>query len=352
MEDITNPKSGLSRVAYWFIIISCIIVFLIYFRGLLQPFILALVVWFLIIDLRALIGRIKIGKKPIPKWLRGTLSFIFILSMLGLVEEFLSYNVELIIRKMPEYEKNLQFFYNSIEELSGLSDLSERINEAIQTLKLESYISGLVSSLTSLLGNFVLIVIYLVFLLIEESIFYYKLKAIFPTQRRYEEVTRMLDRINHSINRYLSIKTLISLLTGFLSYIVLFFLEIDFPFLWAFIIFLFNYIPYIGSLIATLLPAFFAVFQYASIWPFVYVLVSVEAVQLLVGNYIEPRVMGKSLNLSPLVVILALSFWGTLWGVLGMVISVPIMSIITLVLAGVPSTRNVAILLSGSGDIE
>ena len=143
-----------------------------------------------------------------------------------------------------------------------------------------------------------------------------------------------------------------SLLTGFLSYIVLLLFGVDFAFLWAFLIFLFNYIPYIGSFVATLLPSIFAVFQFGSFLPFIWIFAGVEAIQVLVGNYIEPRVMGKTLNLSPLVVILALSFWGAIWGILGMLLSVPITSIMVIIMAQFPNTRNIAILLSENADIR
>ena len=162
----------------------------------------------------------------------------------------------------------------------------------------------------------------------------------------------MLNEIFLSTNKYITLKTGISLLTGGLSYVVLLLFGIDYAFLWAFLIFLFNYIPYIGSLIATILPAIFAVIQFGTIWSFVWVFISVEAIQLVVGNYIEPKVMGKSLNLSPLVVVVALSFWGYVWDLLGMFLSVPITSIMLIMLAQFPATRSFAILLTENGNIE
>ena len=143
-----------------------------------------------------------------------------------------------------------------------------------------------------------------------------------------------------------------SLLTGVLSYLVLLLLGVDFPILWAFIIFLFNYIPYVGSLVATLLPALFVIFQKGSFLSFLWVLVAVECVQILVGNYIEPKVMGKTLNLSPLIVILALSFWGAIWGIVGMILSVPIISVLVIIMAHFSSTKSVAIFMSEQGNIE
>jgi predicted PurR-regulated permease PerM len=121
--------------------------------------------------------------------------------------------------------------------------------------------------------------------------------------------------------------------------------------LWAFIIFVFNFIPYVGSFIATFLPSVFAVLQFNSLPQFIWVFLSVQFCQTLVANGIEPKIMGRSLNLSPLVVRITLAIWGTIWGVLGMIISVPVTSILVIVLAQFKETRNIAILLSETGNI-
>ena len=154
------------------------------------------------------------------------------------------------------------------------------------------------------------------------------------------------------MSSYFTIKTLTSLLTGILSYFALLFIGIDAPVFWAFLIFLLNYIPTIGSLLATSFPAIFALFQFGELQPCLLVLVIVGAVQILVGNIIEPRLMGNTLNVSPLVVIIALSFWGFLWGIPGMFLSVPITVMMILFFAEFPATRPIAILLSEKGDLK
>ena len=143
-----------------------------------------------------------------------------------------------------------------------------------------------------------------------------------------------------------------SLITAVISYFIMLAIGVDFPVLWAFIIFILNYIPYIGSLVASLLPSIFAIFQFAEFLPFLYVFLTVEFVQIVVGNYVEPKLMGRTLNLSPLVVIIALSFWGSIWGILGMILSVPIVSVIIIICAQFPSTRSIAIMMTENGSIE
>src|SRR5690606_31093580 len=143
-----------------------------------------------------------------------------------------------------------------------------------------------------------------------------------------------------------------SLLTGLVSYGILLAFGVDFPILWAFLIFLLNFIPYVGSVGATLLPAAFSVLQFQSFVVPLWILIIIASVQIVVGNIVEPRVMGRTLNLSPLGTLLALAFWGLLWGILGMIISVPVTSILVIIASHIPTMRFLAIWLSETGNLD
>jgi predicted PurR-regulated permease PerM len=147
-------------------------------------------------------------------------------------------------------------------------------------------------------------------------------------------------------------KTIISLTTGFASYFALVIIGVDVPVFWAFLIFVFNYIPTIGSIIATFFPAIFALLQFGEFGPAIIVLLLVGSIQVIVGNFVEPKVMGNTLNISPLVVLLALTLWGAIWGITGMLLSVPITVILIIIMSEIPSTRPLAILLSEKGEID
>jgi predicted PurR-regulated permease PerM len=203
-----------------------------------------------------------------------------------------------------------------------------------------------------LFGKALLIIVYTLFLLLEEPYFSQKIKAIYSKRSNYDEVYSILNNIDHSIGRYISIKTLTSLLTGFVSYFILLFIGIDTPMFWAFLMFLMNFIPTIGSLIATIFPTIFAMLQYGELMPGVWVLVSIGAVQLIIGNYIDPKLTGDTLNVSPLVVILGLSFWGAIWGIIGMILSVPISVMLITIFSHIPATRSISVLLSKNGIIN
>ncbi len=348
----SKDQIRLKRIAYWVIIIAAILAFLIYFQKLLKPFFLALVFWYFIREIRTLLGKITIKGKNMPRWIRGTLALVIVLALIGFMGDLLARNIEQIINQIPRYNKIEDNFLNEFGQNIGMEDLGAKLDKWMEDINISRFLSNILNSLSSTIGNMVMIIIYVIFLLIEEVIFARKIKLISESNQQYNNIHILLEQINHSINRYVLMKTVVSISTGVMSYIALLLLRVDYPILWAFIIFLFNYIPYVGSLVATLLPAIFAIFQFNNGLYFVYVFLVVEAIQILNGNYIEPWIMGKSLNLSPLVVVLSLTIWGAIWGVLGMILSVPIMSVLTIIMAQFPNTKNIAILLSETGNID
>ena len=213
-------------------------------------------------------------------------------------------------------------------------------------------LTGIFSSITDVIGNTFMIVIYLLFIVLEEAKFTTKLRKIFSDKADYTRYMGIFQKIGTSISEYLRLKAFVSLITGVMSFIALYFIGVEAPVFWAFLIFVFNFIPTIGSLVGTTFPAVFSLLQFGELLPFILVLAIVGAIQIIVGNLIEPRLMGSSMNISPLVTIFSLTLWGYIWGVIGMVLSVPITVIIIIVFSHFESTKNFAILLSEKGDIQ
>jgi len=344
--------NNLQKAAYWFIILTGLVVFLIYFRSLLEPIVLAMVLWYLIRTARKYIGRLQIKGNEMPLWVQRLLATLLVFLIAFLIYQVLSVNIRLISENADKYDENLTRMLGKARADPRFGEYVSQIEQGIKELNYRDLVSGVFSSLSTAIGNFTLVVVYVVFFVFEENFFDQKVAAVFQRKGKKKSFMHVVSHVSTAVNKYFTVKTEMSLLTAVLSYVTMLLLGVDFPLLWAFIIFILNYIPYVGSLVASLLPAIFAVFQYGAFWPFIYVLAAVEAIQILVGNYVEPRVMGKSLNLSPLVVIISLSFWGTIWGVLGMILSVPIVSVIVIICAQFPSTRSIAIMLSENGNIE
>lgn len=348
--DLTSEN--LKKTAYWTIILSGAVIGLIYFRAFLEPIVLALLVWYLIRTTRKYIAKFSINGKALPHWLQRVVAFVLTFSFIYAIYQIISVNISLIADNSDTYDRNLQLFLARMHEFSQKYDFLPNVEEAIEKIDYQSILSSTLGSLSVALGNFTLVVVYVIFFLIEENYLDEKLLRMFQKEGSRKNVSVIFERISSAINKYFTVKTEVSLLTAIVSYVLLLILGVDFPVLWAFIIFVLNYIPYVGSLVATLLPAIFSIFQFASFWPFVYVIVTIEVVQIIIGNYIEPKLMGRTLNLSPLVVIIALSFWGSIWGILGMILSVPMISILVIISAQFPSTKGLAVLLSENGNLS
>jgi AI-2 transport protein TqsA len=353
---MSQPESvsefRVERAASWFVILAISIFCLNYFSNFLQPIVIAVMIWYGVYELKRALAKIKLKGRSLPVWLRTILAFIIILLIFVGIYEIITMNLELIIKRFPVYAENFKSMIVNLHTIDGFETIQERFINWIGGLNVQPLLSGFLNSLTNIAGNVLIIIIYVAFMLVEEKFFQKKLNLQVANTHQRETIAVMINQITQSIRRYISVKTQMSLLTGVLSYLVLLLFGIDFPVLWAFLIFLLNYIPYIGSFFATLFPALFAVFQFQSFLMFVWVFLTIEMIQLLVGNIIEPKVMGRTLNLSPLGVLLALTFWGAIWGVLGMFLSVPITSVMVLTLSRFESTRFIAIWLSETGELD
>ncbi|MGB4974208.1 MAG: AI-2E family transporter, partial [Cyclobacteriaceae bacterium] len=301
-----EQKSFSETIIFRFILVAILgglsIFFIIYFKDLLKPFVMAVMIWYLIKTLYNYIGKIKIMGRQLPKWLKGTLSLAILFGSVQITINLIINNLSDIVDNFSKYKSTLDVFLIDLGESMGVVNITDQMQEQIDKVDLQGFLTSTVSSLSATVGTIVIVIIYIVFLLLEEVAFSKKIDAIFPDRNRRLRIQEVLNEIYESTNKYITLKTGISILTAALSYVVLRLFDVDYAFLWAFLIFVFNYIPYIGSLIATLLPSIFAIVQFGSLWSFLWVFISVEAIQLVVGNYIEPKIMGKSLNLSPLVV--------------------------------------------------
>ncbi len=315
------------------------------------PFVLAAFIWFIIREIRIFIRKNKFIREKLPTWVENILASVILFGILGFMVNLLLANINHLSENLPLYEKNITQVSQLINDTFKI-DIVAQIKDFTGGLKFSDILSTVINSVTSIAGNIFIILIYMLFLLMEESGFDKKFGAFFKDREKAKQARGVLSKIDHSISRYISMKTLVSFLTGILSYVALAIIGVDAALFWAFIIFTLNYIPNIGSLIATIFPTVFALLQFGQLGPAIWVLVVLGVIQLIVGNLIEPKVMGNSLNLSSLVVILALSLWGALWGIVGMVLSVPITVIMLILFSEFESTRKIAILLSEKGNID
>ena len=352
MNDERFTSSLLFKALCVLLFIGLLIFLLTFFKDLLKPLALGIVLWYLIKAFNGLIEKIKFRGKPMNHWIRRAIALLAIVGVIEASIQILIANINQIITNYPTYIATLNSMIVDIGNELGLENLTEDVKGKISELNIEGFLKDMVTSTSTLVGNLFLVIIYTVFMLLEENSFVKKLSLVFNSHGQVDKISYLMNQVYHSTNKYMLVKAFVSAATAILGYLVMVIVGVDFAFLWALLIFALNFIPYVGSIISTLLPATFSILQFGSFWPFAWVFGSIMIIHTIIGNYVEPRVMGKSLNLSPLVVLVALAFWGSVWGLLGMLLSVPFTSIMLITFAQFPSTRGIAIMLTENGDIE
>ncbi len=287
-------------------------------------------------------------KVPLGLAVFAVLMLVLFVCYLGGI--FLIGRVQSFISESPKYANQLQIIYTDL-----MYNLSERmhvpeaafadINWAQEVGKRLVVFSG---SLASFAGNLVMVLIFLVFMLLGKPYFKYKMAAAFPPERAgmFSEVT---SSISGQIGQYLAVKVAISGTTGVLVWLALTLLKVEFALTWGALAFFLNFIPSIGSILASIPPILLAVVQfYPSVWMPIFTAVVLLLIQMSMGNVIEPKIMGDSLNLSPVVILLSLVFFGWMWGVVGALLSVPIAATIKIVCENIDALKPISILM-GSG---
>ena len=320
-------------------------------QRILLPLVIAIVFWFLINLLADAYGRIQLNGQPLPKLWRYGLSFgTFIIIIWGMVE-LIALNINGVVRVAPVYQANLEERWDNILTILRIEQ-QPTLNQLTGMVDISQFITRIAGSLTNIAANMGIILIYVIFLLLEQGNFSDKVAALAKDPEKERRARLLLKKISEDIKKYFSIKMLTSLATGVLSYVFMKFVGVDFAEFWALLIFLLNFIPTIGSIVATIFPALITLVQFDTYTPFFLVLGGVTAIQVCIGNILEPRLMGNSLNLSPLIILLNLSLWGLLWGIPGMFLCVPFLVIAVIVFSHIPQTRSIAIMLSKDGQIS
>lgn len=340
----------MKKTAYFFIITISIVFILIQGKSILIPFVFALLLWFIVRNIREVLNKINFVEKHFPLWLKNLIPSILLIAVFTFISKLLMININVLTKSYSQYEGNVMVLVSQINELLQIN-LLEYFKSYSSIFNFGVILQKIIEALTGLVSNTFIIVIYALFILLEETHFYTKLKTVVSDKDQFTQLINVLEKIDASVGKYIGIKTLVSFLTGFASYLALLFIGIDAPLFWAFLIFLLNYIPTIGSLIATIFPVIFCLLQFGDFSKGLLVLSIVGGIQIVVGNILEPKMAGNTLNISPFVAIFALSFWGAIWGITGMLLSVPITVIMVIIFSYFENTKAVAIMLSEKGRI-
>ena len=319
-------------------------------QALLLPLVIAGAIAYIINILARVISRISICSISLPKPLSMVLAVTLTVTSITFTVQLITENVTRVLQKAPGYQENLEARIFALCNRMGFQELPS-LREMLSQFDLSGYLlsfGGMVSALVSSMG---IIIIYLIFIFLEQRTFGAKIRALFSQKSEQDDAFDLMNQINQDISSYIGIKFVTSTTTGVISYLVLQCVGVDFAGFWAVLIFLLNFIPTIGSIIATAFPSLLALVQFETLTPFIVTISILAVVQFCIGSLIEPKLMGNRLNLSPLVILLSLGLWGTIWGIAGMFLCVPITVIIMIICAYFPETRAVAVALSSSGEL-
>lgn len=337
------PHLNLINTTAALVLITLIVYILYVGKSLLLPLIIALVIWYIIIQFTVLFHKIRIGRFRLPNSISLTLSILLAGATIYIFIMLLTSSIGNIISETPQYQAKLKTIFNYFNQLTA-NRLD--ITKLFGKIDLSSMFSAMAVVLSNVLGSFTLVLIYLLFLLLEAKTFNSKLKVICKNKTQYEKVDTILQRIHNDINTFLKAKLLINAVAGIASYITLLFFHVHYAEFWGMVIFLFHFIPFIGPIVSVIFVMIAVSVQISSLIPFLILAAILIAIQLVVGNVLEPKMMGNRLNLSPIVILISLAFWGYVWGIIGMFLSVPLMVIINIIFAHFPQTNAIAVILS------
>lgn len=334
-----------SQIGYYFIVMASIIIVLAGVKlaaGILVPFLLSL---FIAIILSPSYNFFK--SKGIPDILSITIVMIVFLLFLMLVARLIGSSINEFSSNIDLYSEKLTYYYKSISSLTqgfGFEIPVDEITSIVNTKQIMIFSKALLESLGAVFTNGFVVIFTVIFMLLESTHFIQKIDY----ADNNKETMKQINQIFTQIKSYMVIKALVSLLTGFIVWMSLYFIGTDYAFLWGVLAFLLNFIPNIGSIIAAVPAVLITLVQLGGMSALIVSALYV-AVNVIIGSIVEPKVMGKGLGLSPLVVFLSLIFWGWLLGLVGMLLSIPLTIMAKIIFNANKKTQWLSVLL-GHGE--
>jgi predicted PurR-regulated permease PerM len=347
----TEPKIIATGFALGLITLSLVVYILNVAATVMVPFLMAVFLWYLINGLARGFGSLKFKGRTFPRVWCFFLAICCLLFGFSLVFELIRGNVQQVIAAAPSYKQQFEVILPKMMALLGL-DHVPTVREILQQVDLSDIIRHLAGIFTGIAGKTFEVMFFTGFLLYEQRFFNNKITGMIENKMLEGKIRHIIHNIDLKIQRYIWVKTTISALAGVATWLILTAVKEDFAGFWALMAFVLHFIPYVGALAAIILPSIVALIQFGSLGTFFFVTASLSAALLTIGNILDPRLLGDSLNLSPIGIILSLAMWGMIWGVPGMFLAIPILAIIVIVLSQFEATRPIAVLLSKTGVID
>jgi predicted PurR-regulated permease PerM len=354
--DRSEVAAGVQRavtLGFWrdlLIVLTLSVVGLVFGAGFLVPLTFAVLVFVLLTTVIERIAQQSIFGRQVPRWLAHLLGILLIFSGVGIIALILAGQTDEVVAAVPRYSDRFEDVFAGLVALVGQGN-ADALREAVGRTDISGWAVGAVGTAGGFLSGLFLVMLYVPFLMAERGPMLKKVAIAAPDEQTGRELRHLAASIALGLQRYVGVKTFVSVLTGLFSYAVMKPLGLDFAETWAVLAFALNFIPSIGSILGVVLPALVALLQFDTLTPFLIIVLGCGTVQFSIGNILEPALTGRTLNISSFLVILSLTFWTAVWGVAGALLSVPITVCMLIVVSHVPSLRWLAVLMSGDGSL-
>jgi AI-2 transport protein TqsA len=351
---MTMPNAQLQATVYGSVL-ALIIGWVLYIgKDIFVPIVFGVLVVYVVAGLARQMQRLPVVGRRLPIQLCHALSILVIAFGLGLILDLVVANRDSVVALAPRYQEPLLV---AIQKLAVFLRIETEPTwttlrqDVFAQISLQTLVGSMVASASSILVTILAVALYASFLLIEQRSFAAKIANLSEDPRTAARIRQVTSDVNARIGSYLALKTLISILLGAISWAAMALVGLEFAAFWAILIAVLNYIPYIGSFLGVLLPTMMAVVQFGHLNEIFALLLSLTLIQFAIGNFLDPYVMGNSLNLSPFVILVSLAVWSGLWGIPGALLAVPITAMLAIVFSEFAGTRPIAILMSRNGQL-
>lgn len=342
-----GPTAGapsLATAARWVVILAGSYFLLRELGPILKPLFLAVLLGYVILPVHL----------QVKKWVPGRLSLAAsaILSLIMIL--LLTVGIQATIRTLAEESANLNaealnlkrdFFKYVDKQFPRTSEVVNQVAFPDGESAVRDWTSWLVSVTASTLSTAAVVALYLMFLLLEAGRFPDRVRRAFSEQRA-ERVMETIAGINRGIAHYLTAKVKASFILAVPIFVVLLVFDTPFAIIWALLVFFCNFVPYLGSVVGYSIPTLFVLIKFGFGWEFVTIAILMLAIHLISASVVEPAVIGKAVGLSPVLILFALAFWGSLWGLTGMLLAVPLTVMLKIVAEHLDATKPLAKLVA------
>ena len=321
-------------------------------RSVMVPIAFGMVVVYVIVGLAQALERFPVLGRIVPVQVRYVLSISIIIYTITALAYLVMSSRDSVIALAPQYQKSLLAIIQQgavFLRIEGEPTWTTLRADLFSQINFQRFLGTMVVSVSSMVSSAVIVLLYAAFLLLEQRTFTAKIGRLSNDPRSVQRIMEVAGNINRRVGAYLALKTLISVLLGVTCWVIMVFFGLEFAPFWAALITLLNFVPYIGSFLGVLFPVVMSVVQFENQATVLGLLMALTVAQFAIGNFIDPYVMGNSLNLSPFAILVSLAVWSELWGIAGAFLAVPLTAVLAIVLSSFPDTRPIAVMLSRDG---